>query len=54
MSVFDETWDRPICEFCNEEILYGEKDLHRDGKCVKKYNINDIITKSAKMCEMYD
>ncbi len=33
MSVHDETWDRPICEFCNKQIPYGDKRLHRTGKC---------------------
>lgn len=33
MSIQDETWDRPICEFCNKEIPYGQNSLHRTGKC---------------------
>lgn len=36
MSVHDETWDRPICNFCEKEIPYGEKREHRNGTCVYK------------------
>lgn len=35
MSVEDETWDRPICEFCNKEIPYGKKTEHYKGACSK-------------------
>lgn len=35
MSVHDETWDRPICNYCNKTIKYGEKSLHKDGNCLK-------------------
>ncbi len=34
MSIHDETWDRPICEFCKKEIPYGEKRQHRHGSCL--------------------
>ncbi len=34
MSVHDETWDRPICEFCQKEIPYGEKLSHRRKECL--------------------
>lgn len=33
MSVEDETWDRPICAFCDKEIPYGEKTYHKLGLC---------------------
>lgn len=36
MSVQDETWDRPICNFCKKEIPYGEKGEHLNKKCVKE------------------
>ena len=35
MSVHDETWDRPICDFCKLEIPYEKKGKHRDGVCLK-------------------
>jgi hypothetical protein len=45
MSVFDETWDRPICEFCGDSIPYGEYKKHREGVCVdelKEFEISQI------------
>jgi hypothetical protein len=39
MSVQDETWDRPICYFCNQEIIHGQKEIHRNGTCKKIVNI---------------
>lgn len=35
MSVHDETWDRPICEFCGKEAPYGKKGDHLNKKCIK-------------------
>lgn len=35
MSVEDETWDRPICEFCKKTIPYGAKHKHANGICIK-------------------
>ena len=43
MSIHDETWDRPICDFCKLEIPYGEKEKHRSGIC--KGTLNDIKKK---------
>lgn len=34
MSVEDETWDRPECEFCKKIILYGDRSSHRNGDCL--------------------
>lgn len=28
MSIHDESWDRPICEYCNQEIVYGGRANH--------------------------
>ena len=28
MSIHDESWDRPICEHCNQEIVYGGRTNH--------------------------
>ena len=28
MSIHDESWDRPTCEHCNQEIVYGSRDNH--------------------------
>ena len=33
MSVQDETWDRPVCNNCNQLIAYGEMHLHGPKKC---------------------
>lgn len=33
MSVEDETFDRPICNKCQQTIAYGEADLHRYNQC---------------------
>lgn len=54
MSIHDESWDRPVCQYCNEEIKYGEKSLHYDGKCIKVYNVYDILNESVEKCETYD
>ena len=34
MSVQDETWDRPICEFCNNKIGYGYVEVHSNARCL--------------------
>ena len=55
MSVQDETFDRPVCDYCNKEIQYGEKYLHYNAQCLEKQcSIEDIISKSEQICEMYD
>lgn len=36
MSIHDETWDRPICEYCQKEIPYGQKLFHRQKRCMNK------------------
>jgi hypothetical protein len=28
MSIHDESWDRPTCEHCNQEIVYGGRTNH--------------------------
>ena len=28
MSIYDESWDRPTCEHCGREIVYGERVNH--------------------------
>lgn len=38
MSVEDETWDRPICEFCNCKIHYGDHAFHLNGKCLDAHS----------------
>jgi hypothetical protein len=40
MSIHDETWDRPICDFCGKEIPYGEKLSHRRKECLNTSKIN--------------
>ncbi len=35
MSIHDETWNRPICSTCKEEVAHGEKHLHGWNKCGK-------------------
>ena len=52
MSVEDETWDRPICDYCHKEIKYGDKSLHLDGKCIN--NIKIINIKSVQKLEQQD
>lgn len=37
MSINDETWDRPICEFCQKEIPYGMAFEHIYGNCLKDF-----------------
>lgn len=49
MSVEDETWDRPICDFCNKTILYGKSHQHRGGICItseKPKALNVVIGKT--------
>lgn len=42
MSVEDETWDRPVCEWCKRVIPYGEKRFHWHGVCMtKRFAIGD-------------
>ena len=48
MSVEDETWDRPYCEFCNSKILYGEHSLHRGGVCIKSKTEDILCDKCLK------
>lgn len=43
MSVLDETWDRPICEFCGDKIAYGEYKKHRLGTCVDELKDFEIF-----------
>ena len=39
MSVEDETWDRPVCEFCKKVIPYEQNRFHRTGECVKELSL---------------
>ena len=41
MSVNDESWDRPTCEFCKKQIQYGKKSLHLEGKCLDNKHSDD-------------
>jgi len=50
MSIQDETWDRPICNFCGTEIHYGEKTCHVNGECLniwKSFLENKTIMKKT-------
>ena len=35
MSITDETWNRPTCIHCGDEIPYGEKGKHGLGRCTE-------------------
>ncbi len=39
MSVQDESWNRPVCKFCNQTIGYGMYYKHDEGKCLNNMNI---------------
>jgi NTP pyrophosphatase (non-canonical NTP hydrolase) len=45
MSVEDETWDRPICFFCQEPIGYGKQAEHGKGKCVAVEKRTDVAAR---------
>jgi len=41
MSVHDETWDRPLCNYCKESIRHGQKSLHSKGACLVTHYMED-------------
>lgn len=49
MSIHDESWDRPTCEHCGQEIIYGGRTNHticRFNKYVgKKVKLNVKLDK---------
>ena len=51
MSVEDETWDRPSCEFCGATIPYGKKLEHGRGICRKKPLAQKVITPQSEYLE---
>ena len=50
MSIHDETWDRPICEHCNQEIVYGGRTNHTLCR-VQKY-IGKQVRLNVKLAAM--
>lgn len=44
MSVHDETWDRPICEYCGEYIKYGQKTHHGLQICSEQHMRSAKVT----------
>jgi len=35
MSVHDESWDRPTCEYCNQTIAFGSRTNHANCRFAK-------------------
>ena len=51
MSVQDETWDRPICKRCGEEITHRTKSYHKQRLCPETCMAeipHDLIEKAAE------
>lgn len=48
MSIHDESWDRPTCEYCGQPIVYGERTNHTHCR------FNKYLGKKVSLCVSLD